>query len=549
MKMRYLSLYAKIYALIGLLIACAVGVGLFQNRALQKSLAATKELGEVYYEIRGQASNTLDSQRVMTINSRNFLLEKNPAKLSTMHKTFDESRTEQKTYIDKLMQLADSEEKNWIEDYSKEQEKWLVFVKKADELSQQNKASEAATVLLVDAQEHLVKMREDLDKTKTKARLMSAQKEQDTINSVNATTQLGALIGVISIAFSIAVSFLMIRTLKVSIQKIISDLNSSSSQVASASTEIASASEELSQANIEQSASLEETAASLQEISSMVSRASDNAEKTFSSALSSQSKAEEGRVVMEQVMGSMQEISDSNDAILLQVNRGNEQMSGIIKLIQEIGSKTQIINEIVFQTKLLSFNASVEAARAGEHGKGFAVVAAEVGTLAQMSGTAAKEISVLLEGSIHKVEQIVLSTGNEVESLVSQGKKKIDTGLSVSMRCSTVLNEIVENIVTVTELAQDISNAAKEQAQGVGEINKAMNQLDTVTQQNSSTSQQTASAAEELSAQAESLQGTVQTLITTIEGEGKRPPVQTMASIANHASHVNKKTKLLSHAA
>jgi methyl-accepting chemotaxis protein len=77
-----------------------------------------------------------------------------------------------------------------------------------------------------------------------------------------------------------------------------------------------------------------------------------------------------------------------------QINYSNEQMSEIVKVIQEIETKTKVINDIVFQTKLLSFNASVEAARAGEQGKGFAVVAEEVGNLAQMSGNAAKEISI-----------------------------------------------------------------------------------------------------------------------------------------------------------
>ena len=72
-------------------------------------------------------------------------------------------------------------------------------------------------------------------------------------------------------------------------------------------------------------------------------------------------------------------------------------------LISEIGNKTKVINDIVFQTKLLSFNASVEAARAGEHGKGFSVVAEEVGNLAHMSGNSAKEITQLLESSINRV--------------------------------------------------------------------------------------------------------------------------------------------------
>ena len=78
----------------------------------------------------------------------------------------------------------------------------------------------------------------------------------------------------------------------------------------------------------------------------------------------------------------------------------------ILGYIKSIEEKTKVINDIVFQTKLLSFNASVEAARAGEQGKGFAVVAEEVGNLATMSGTSAEEISKLLESSISHIESI-----------------------------------------------------------------------------------------------------------------------------------------------
>jgi methyl-accepting chemotaxis protein len=76
------------------------------------------------------------------------------------------------------------------------------------------------------------------------------------------------------------------------------------------------------------------------------------------------------------------EINTTSTTLIEKVTDGNQQIVGIVGMIQEIGNKTKIINDIVFQTKLLSFNASVEAARAGEQGKGFAVVASEVGSLA-----------------------------------------------------------------------------------------------------------------------------------------------------------------------
>ncbi len=291
-----------------------------------------------------------------------------------------------------------------------------------------------------------------------------------------------------------------------------------SGQVGGSATDVAGSSQSLSEAATEQAASLEQTAASLEEITSMISKASDSAVLTAESSTESQRKAEDGHTAVDQMLTSMDEISQSNEAILAQISDSNRQMSEIVKVIQDIGNRTKIINEIVFQTKLLSFNASVEAARAGEHGKGFAVVAEEVGNLAQMSGNAAKEISDMLDASISKVEGIVEDTQKKVEILIQTGKEKIEAGVTVAKQSSEVLNEIVQNVSRVSGLAQEISQATKEQAQGVAEINKAMTQLDSVTQQNASTSQGAATSAQQLSTQAQALKISVDELMKVIRG-------------------------------
>lgn len=126
------------------------------------------------------------------------------------------------------------------------------------------------------------------------------------------------------------------------------------------------------------------------------------------------------------MLNSIDEISQSNDSIADQTRQNNEKINEIVKLISDIGNKTKVINEIVFQTKLLSFNASVEAVRVGEYGKGFAVVAEEVGNLAnKMSGNAAKEISSLLDESQRKTAQIVKETESKVDELIKKFMKKL----------------------------------------------------------------------------------------------------------------------------
>ena len=172
-----------------------------------------------------------------------------------------------------------------------------------------------------------------------------------------------------------------------------SGLKQEAAIVAKNSMIVAEVSSKLSESTTQQAASLQETVASIDEISAMIQRNADSAMSSAKSSENSTKTAQEGKEKVELMLESIHSISQNNSDMIEKMEKSNKDISDIVKLIQEISHKTQVINDIVFQTKLLSFNASIEAARAGEHGKGFAVVAEEVGNLASMSGKAAKEIS------------------------------------------------------------------------------------------------------------------------------------------------------------
>lgn len=319
-----------------------------------------------------------------------------------------------------------------------------------------------------------------------------------------------------SLCFGICI-FIANQLVKV-LSTVSSELNSSSVQVSAAAEQIAASSEQLSQATVEQAASLEETSTSIQQMSAMVAKTSDNAIQASKVSVNSQQNAIKGKAVVQDMISSINDITQSNANIMLQIDQSNKEISEIVKVIAEIGEKTKVINDIVFQTKLLSFNASVEAARAGENGKGFAVVAEEVGNLAQMSGKAASEITEMLDHSIKKVESIVTDTKVKVERLVNEGKLKVDRGTEIAHECGEMLEEIVTSISSVTEMANEIAVSSQEQSHGVNEITKAMGQINVATQQNSAGAAESASAAEELSAQANMLKNAVHSLVVTIEG-------------------------------
>ncbi|MFY9094342.1 methyl-accepting chemotaxis protein, partial [Aliarcobacter butzleri] len=128
-----------------------------------------------------------------------------------------------------------------------------------------------------------------------------------------------------------------------------------------------------------------------------------------------------------------------------------------------------VIDNIAFQTNILSLNAAVEAATAGEAGKGFAVVAQEVRNLANRSAEAAREIKTIVENATLKTNE-----GKEIASNMINGYKELNTNISNS-----------------TKLIYDIENSSREQLLGIEQINHAINQLDQQTQQNASIASQT----------------------------------------------------------
>jgi methyl-accepting chemotaxis protein len=289
--------------------------------------------------------------------------------------------------------------------------------------------------------------------------------------------------------------------------------------VTSQAKSLSDVSTKLSEAATEQAASLQETVSSVDEISAMVSKNAEGAERSAQTSGASTKAATKGKQTVENMIHSINDISASNDEIMSQMMQSNREFSEIVTVISEIGNKTKVINDIVFQTKLLSFNASVEAARAGEHGKGFAVVAEEVGNLAAMSGKAAKEISDMLGDSIKKVTSIVDNTKIKVENLVRQGKDKIQVGTLTARECGQALDEILNNVSSVNSLVNEISVASNEQAHGIQEVTKAMSQLDQVTQQNTAVANESSVMSAQLNKQAEDLTGIIQQLLMIVEGK------------------------------
>ena len=251
------------------------------------------------------------------------------------------------------------------------------------------------------------------------------------------------------------------------------DLKASAEQVSSAAAQVSSSAQSLAQGTSEQAASLEETSASATEVTAMTHRNADNSRSAADLTTRATELVTAANVHLEQMVGSMQEITASSD-----------QIAKIIK----------VIDEIAFQTNILALNAAVEAARAGEAGMGFAVVADEVRNLAQRSAQAAKDTASLIEDSIAKSH-----AGKAKLDLVAQG-----------------IHDITAKVVEIKNLVDEVKSGNTEQARGTEQIAKAIGEMERVTQSAAAHAEQSALAGEELSAQAMSTNEIVQKLTTLV---------------------------------
>ena len=317
----------------------------------------------------------------------------------------------------------------------------------------------------------------------------------------------------------LAIGYFFAVSISKMLNEISNHLSKGSDTIANFTNEINTASITLNSSITQQAAALQQKTSAVEQTSASVVSNADNAKRSAEVSEHSKSSVHNGKMAVDEVINSISQISLSTEKIKEEIDQSNKEIAEIVNVINEIGAKTKVINDIVFQTKLLSFNASVEAARAGEHGKGFSVVAEEVGKLATMSGNSAKEITELLETSIDKVQSTIESSKKRINSLMLLSKDKVEMGTLTAKRCSDALDEIIMNVNNVDQMISEISSASHEQSQSIREITKAMSEIDSASHQNSSSSQQASVAAGSLGNQIDDFRHLVVQLNTIISGK------------------------------
>ncbi|MBA0192369.1 methyl-accepting chemotaxis protein [Pectobacterium carotovorum] len=263
-----------------------------------------------------------------------------------------------------------------------------------------------------------------------------------------------------------------------SLSTIVGQVRDGAETISTAASQITAGNQDLSSRTEEQASSLEETAASMEQLTSTIKNTAENTQQATDIANKASGAAKQSGDVMVSVTQKMRGIRDSSQ-----------------RMAEIIG----VIDGIAFQTNILALNAAVEAARAGEQGRGFAVVAGEVRSLAQRSATAAREIKDLIDDSVSKIQEGMLLVDTAEETM---------SGLTGYVR-------------DVNEIISEISQASREQSDGINQMNLAVGQIDTTTQQNAALVEESASAALSLQSQASVLAEAVSAFKLQSYGSGK----------------------------
>ena len=235
-----------------------------------------------------------------------------------------------------------------------------------------------------------------------------------------------------------------------------------SGRISSGSDLISAGSQSLAQGSTEQAAAIEEISSTASHVVEKAKNNSNNASQSRGMAEKVQKEAELGSEKMQRLFAALEEISTSSE---------------------NISTITKAIEDIAFQTNILSLNAAVEAAHAGNHGKGFAIVAGEVKHLAEKSSEAARKTNMLVGNSIEKSKDGTL-IGEEMQQTLSN----IVSGI----------NEAVESIKL-------IALESTQQVNAIEQLNSGIDQISQVVLHNTATAEESSSSSVEMASQAKEL--------------------------------------------
>ncbi len=387
---------------------------------------------------------------------------KDPAEISTNEQSFRKYAERIRKITEELSpMLITAESKGLTKDAEARLGEWLPLFEDLLRAANGENASEADRIRRQLTAPVMEKLGADVTRLQQIEREVLARDKAALAEEYSHSWTVSAVLMALCFAMGLASMYQIRSTVKV-LRRAMTLLLHGAEEVTNASVQVSSASQSVAQGASEQAASLEETSASGREI--------------HSSAVKNTARSEDAAELVTQSRQKFSQANQSLDemvAAMAEINSASNRISQIIR----------VIDELAFQTNILSLNAAVEAARAGEAGMGFAVVADAVRNLAQRSATAARDTASLIEGSI-TASHAGASKVNEV---------------------AVAIRGIAAETDRVKTLVEDVRADSKEQAKSLDSVSKALMEMEHVTQRSAASAEESAASAQELNSQAAGL--------------------------------------------
>jgi methyl-accepting chemotaxis protein len=317
---------------------------------------------------------------------------------------------------------------------------------------------------------------------KTKGTLVAGFSTERFATTARSTRMAAAGAAGVVLIVGLVVTFLMSRQVAArldhflgQLNRVVTEVRDGSDALSTAATQVASLARSVSEGTGQQAGAVEETKSSLEEINASIRQTAENS-----------------RAMEEMASASARDGKESGKAV-----------ASTVAAMKSIAGRISVIEEIAYQTNLLSLNAAIEAARAGEHGHGFGVVAEEVRRLAERAQAAAKDVRATAAESVETAE-----------------------------RSGRLIEELVPNILKTADLVREVTAASAEQAAGVSHVDRAMSNVEAVAQRNASGAEQLSATAREMANRTSALRELVSSvqLDTAVVMRAPRPRMDKVAA-------------------
>lgn len=263
---------------------------------------------------------------------------------------------------------------------------------------------------------------------------------------------------------------------------------------------------------------LNESGAAIQMLADSLMRHADDIGKTATFVAISSDETEKSQTTAVTISDTFRNAQENNDALIKKIEAYSARIEEVLRTIEGVSEKTRILNDFVFQTRIISINASVEAARAGEAGRGFSIVAEELAHLSQSTGQSAKDFASVLESGLSSVESLLKDSQEDFSSILTMGSEIMERGTRASAQCSESIFVLAKTNRDLSDLVSDSGQALQTQLARFASVSESLRRLNESISTEAHLSENYTHSIQELKEQSDNLKGLARNLASGLKG-------------------------------